>query len=169
MSYRASDGNLYDRKETPDEYRSRKGHSGGYWSPFWSRVQAYSGLTGSLCMFASALTAFSTEGTTALLSILGLIIYRISRWNAWERKLLFPFVSLIVLIAVALTFIGSALIASIMLLLAGFGSLLDVLDIAIFEPGDIVDDISGVTRLIFNRYTLAGVGIYVIFYLIYAH
>ncbi len=120
-------------------------------------------------MFASALTAFSTEGTTALLSILGLIIYRISRWNAWERKLLFPFVSLIVLIAVALTFIGSALIASIMLLLAGFGSLLDVLDIAIFEPGDIVDDISGVTRLIFNRYTLAGVGIYVIFYLIYAH
>ncbi len=133
MGYWARDGNWYDHKETPSEYDARHGYDGGYPSLFWIRLRTYTGFLAVLCLVGGCVSGFFLFWMNVLLCIIALGIYRLARWDAWERKWLF-FVVTILMILQSLAFLLHPALAIGMCVLSSTVIVLDIMDIAIFIP-----------------------------------
>jgi hypothetical protein len=145
MSYRAKDGNWYSHKESPEEYRNRKYGYSGYSGRYYVE---YPKLRYTLCFISSAifgiyifingLLTISSSKTTAgdywlslILIIVGLIIYRIARFDAWERAWIFRFICIISSSSLLCFFIGVSLIGFILSLITIIVIIYDIKDITL--------------------------------------
>lgn len=136
MSYRAKDGNRYSHKETPSEYRARKsgGSSGGYYEPSYPRIRYILGVLSSVIMGIAFLNSLSGNYQESFfLILLGLIIYRVSRWDAWERSWIILFVCIISFCSWLSFYIAAPLIGFILSLVTISVMVYDIKDIT-FVP-----------------------------------
>ena len=81
--------NLRIASETPEEYDSRNGTGGGHyygpWDKFMDRCRWHIGVLAALFVIVGVGFGFVSPWANIAGSIFSILLYRLSRWQAWER------------------------------------------------------------------------------------